>query len=84
MQTILEKNNFVPIVIKRVHERQFIYEQLEYLKLFFIRLIKNIVLKTKIFKPLFPSKLMRKWEVKTDLEIPLPSIAYSVFAIGRK
>jgi 2-polyprenyl-3-methyl-5-hydroxy-6-metoxy-1,4-benzoquinol methylase len=84
METILRNNNFSTITIKRIHEREFFYEQIEYLKLFFIRLIKNIVLKTKIFKPLFPKTLMRKWEAQTDLEIPLPSIAYSVFAIGQK
>ena len=84
MDTILKNNNFSPIVIKRIHEREFIYEQIEYIKLFSIRLIKNIVLKTKVFKPLFPKNLIRKWEKQTDLEIPLPSIAYSVFAIGQK
>ena len=84
MQTILEKNEFKSIVIKRIRDREFIYEQIEYSKLFAARLIKNIVLKTKIFKPLFPKKLMKKWEAQTDLEIPLPSISYSIFAIGQK
>ena len=84
MKTILEKNNYKTIVVKRIHEREFINEQLKYFKLFTIRLIKNIVLKTHLFKPLFPKKLMKKWELQKDLEIPLPSIAYSVFAIGQK
>ncbi len=84
MKTILEKNNFKTIIVKRIHEREFINEQLEYSKLFSIRLIKNIVLKTYIFKPIFPKKLMKKWEQQKDLEIPLPSVAYSVFAIGQK
>jgi ubiquinone/menaquinone biosynthesis C-methylase UbiE len=84
MKVILERFSFNPIVIKRIHERQFIPEQYEYLKLFIIRLIKNIVLKTIIFKPIFPKKIMNRWESQTDLEIPLPSIAYSVFSISQK
>jgi ubiquinone/menaquinone biosynthesis C-methylase UbiE len=84
MKTILQKNGFDPYKIKRIHEREFINEQIEYSKLFIIRVIKNIVLETKVLKPLFPKKMMSKWEQQTDLEIPLPSIAYSVFAIGQK
>lgn len=84
MKTLLEKNGFIIHTIKRIHEREFINEQIEYTKLFIIRVIKNMVLKTKIFKPLFSKKLMSKWEKQTDLEIPLPSIAYSVFAIAQK
>jgi ubiquinone/menaquinone biosynthesis C-methylase UbiE len=84
MKIILERFSFNPIVIKRIHERQFIPEQYEYLKLFIIRVIKNIVLKTYIFKPLFEQKIIKRWEAQTDLEIPLPSIAYSVLSIARK
>ncbi len=84
MKTILELNNYNPITIKRIHERQLIPEQYEYLKLFFIRIIKNIVLKLKFLKILIPGKLLLRWEKQTDLEIPLPSVAYSVFAIGQK
>jgi len=84
MSTILGRNNFVPVIIKRIHEREFMYEQLAYLQLFVIRVIKNFVLKTRFLKPLFPKKMMKKWESQTELEIPLPSVAYSVFAIGQK
>jgi len=84
MQIILEKNKFKPQIIKKIRDREFIFEQIEYIKLFWIRVIKNVILKTKIFKPLLPKKLIVKWEKQTDLEIPLPSIAYSVFAIGQK
>lgn len=84
MKTILQRNKFEPVIIKRIRDREFIFEQIEYTKLFFVRIIKNFVLKTRIFKPLFPKNLMKKWEVQTDLEVPMPSIAYSVFAIGQK
>lgn len=84
MTFILKKNGFSPVTVKRIHEREFLFEQIEFIKLFTIRVIKNIVLRTKIFKPLFPNKMIKKWEMQTDLEIPLPSIAYSVFAIGKK
>ncbi|RPI18065.1 MAG: methyltransferase domain-containing protein [Ignavibacteriae bacterium] len=84
LKTILELNNFRPVVIKRIHERQFIPEQIEYFKLFIVRIIKNIVLKLKFLKIFFPQKLISKWEKQTDLEIPLPSVAYSVFAIAQK
>jgi 2-polyprenyl-3-methyl-5-hydroxy-6-metoxy-1,4-benzoquinol methylase len=84
METILKNNHLSPILVKRIREREFIFEQIEFTKLFIIRLIKNIVLKTKIFKSLLPKYLIGNWEKQIDLEIPLPSIAYSVFAIGQK
>lgn len=84
MHTILERNNLNPVIVKRIRDREFFFEQVEYSKLFFVRIVKNFVLKTKFLKPVFPKVLMKKWEAQTDLEVPLPSIAYSVFAIGQK
>lgn len=84
MKLILEKNNFDLITVKSIRDRRLFPEQVDYFKLFNIRLIKNIILKTKIFKPLVPSVILSKWVNQTDLQIPLPSISYSVFAIGMK
>jgi 2-polyprenyl-3-methyl-5-hydroxy-6-metoxy-1,4-benzoquinol methylase len=84
MKTILERNNFLPVAVTSIHETNIISEQFEYTKFFIARITKNIILKTKIFRPLVPRKLIEKWEKQTYLDIPLPCLNYSVFAIGKK
>lgn len=84
MKVILERNEFIPVAVTSIHETNIFSEQLEYTKFFLARLAKNFILKTKIFKPLTPRKLIEKWEKQTYLDIPLPCLNYSVFAIARK
>ncbi len=84
MKIILKRNDFDPVTIKSIHETNIFSEQIEYTKFFIIRIIKNLILKTRIFKPLLPKKIIKKWEKQTYLDIPLPCVNFSVFAIGRK
>jgi len=84
IRIILKRNGFKPLVSKSVHETNAISEQWDYIKFFAVRISKNIVLKTKIFKPLVPKKLLNSWEAQEYLDIPLPCVNYSVFAIAQK
>jgi 2-polyprenyl-3-methyl-5-hydroxy-6-metoxy-1,4-benzoquinol methylase len=83
-EIFLKKNNLSPIKIIRIREREIIGEQLDYSKFFIIRVFKNLIMKLKPLQKFIASDKLENWKNQKDIRIPLPSIAYSVFAIGKK